>query len=150
MTDIVQAREAAIRAETAVEQMLEGVMDRLHQHNGALARLHDAIKANQPVATGAVCLELYACGRGCAGCPHPRWVQYNWAQRAKDKPAVLRAINLDAQNRDPILTLKRKDPHYPVIAELIREAKSILAERSLLLARLKALHPFSKQSTDKS
>ncbi|MBU9200414.1 hypothetical protein KTD31_03475 [Burkholderia multivorans] len=146
MTDIVQAREAAIAAETKVENMFNRVLDRLHALNSRLMELHDAIKAAQPVASGAVCLELYPCGPGCTGCPHPRWVQYNWTQGTTDKPGVLMGTNLDAQDRDPILALKRKASHYKPTAELIREAKSILTERTQLLTSVRALRYVAKAS----
>lgn len=139
MTDIVQAREAAIAAETKVENMFNRVLDRLHALNSRLLALHDEIKAAQPVAPGAVCLEMYPCGPGCSGCPHPRWVQYNWTAGTTDKPGVLFSTNLDAQNREPILALKRKEPHYKATAALIREAKALLTERGQVLTSVRAL-----------
>lgn len=144
MTDIVQAREAAISAETKVENMFNRVLDRLHTLNSRLTELHDEIKAVQPKASGAVCLELYPCGPGCTGCPHPRWVQYNWTAGTTDKPGVLMSTNLDAQKRDPILALKRKEAHYQQTAKLIREAKSILTERTKVLSSIRALRYFAK------
>lgn len=144
MTDIVQAREAAIAAETKVENMFNRVLDRLHALNSRLAELHDEIKAAQPKQSGAVCLELYPCGPGCTGCPHPRWVQYNWTAGTTDKPGVLMGTNLDAQDRDPILALKRKAEHYKATAALIREAKSILAERTQVLTSVRALRYVAK------
>jgi hypothetical protein len=144
MTDIVQAREAAIAAETRVETMFNRVLDRLHALNSRLTELHDEIKAAQPVASGSVCLELYPCGPRCTGCPHPRWMQYNWTAGTTDKPGVLMGTNLDAQDRDPILALKRKTEHYRKTAALIREAKSILAERTQLLSSVRALRYVAK------
>jgi hypothetical protein len=146
MTDIVQAREAAIAAETKVENMFNRVLDRLHSINSRLTELHDEIKGAQPVTSGAVCLELYACGPGCTGCPHPRWVQYNWTAGTTDKPGILMGTNLDAQNRDPILALKRKSEHYRATATLIREAKSILSERTQLLTSVRALRYMAKEN----
>lgn len=139
MSDIAQVREAAIAAETKVENLFNRVLDRLHELNSRLAELHDAIKAAQPVSSGSVCLELYRCGPGCTGCPHPRWVKYNWTAGSADKAGVLISTNLDAQKRDPVLTLARKDEHYAETANLIREAKSILSERTTLLASVRTL-----------
>ncbi len=144
MTDVVQAREAAISAETKVETIFNGVLDRLHALNARLLQLHDEIKTVQPVASGAVCLEMYPCGPGCSGCPHPRWVQYNWTAGTTDKPGILMGTNLDAQGREPILSLKRKEPHYKATAELIREAKAVLDERTRLLNFVRNLWPYSK------
>lgn len=145
MTDIVQAREAAIAAETKVENMFMRVLDRLHALNHRLTELHDLIKKAQPVSSGSVCLELYPCGPGCTGCPHPRWVQYHWTPDKPNKPGVLMGTNLDAQDRDPILTLRRKEPHYQATATLIREAKSILAERAQVLSSVRALRYVAKR-----
>lgn len=143
MTDVVKAREASIAAETRVEGLFNRVLDRLHVLNSRLLELHDALKAAQPVASGSVCLELYPCGPGCTGCPHPRWVKYHWTDGGH-KPGVLISVNLDAQGRDPILALARKESHFKVTAELMREAKSILAERTRLLASVRALRYAAK------
>lgn len=145
MSDIAQVREAAIAAETKVEAVFNGVLDRLHTLNSRLAELHDEIKKVQPVASGAVCLELYPCGPGCAGCPHPRWVKYNWvATKRGDGKSMMLGINLDAKGKEPVLALQRKDPHYPATVKLIREAKSILEERSKLLACIRTIRKFAE------
>lgn len=143
MSDIAQVREASIAAETKVEAMFNQVLDRLHFLNSRLAELHDEIKKSQPVASGAVCLELYPCGKGCTGCPHPRWVKYNWIQSTNGKSVML-SINLDAKKKEPVLQLARKDKHYKATVALIREAKSILEERSNLLAGVRTLRPAAK------
>ncbi|MBK3779861.1 hypothetical protein G3A43_06310 [Paraburkholderia aspalathi] len=139
MTNVAKARESAIAAETRVEQTVLKVLDRLHVINTRLVALHGEIKQAQPVASGSVCLELYPCGPGCAGCPHPRWVKYTWTEGTPDKPGIMLGINLDAQNRDPVLTLARKAAHYPQTAKLIREAKTILDERTKILASIRGL-----------
>lgn len=139
MADIAQVREAAIAAETKVEHVFNRVLDRLHELNARLAELHDAIKAAQPKSSGSVCLELYRCGVGCTGCPHPRWVKYSWTAGTSDKAGFLISTNLDAQKRDPILALARKEEHSSATAILIRESKSILSERTNLLASVRAL-----------
>lgn len=139
MTDIVQAREASISSETTIEGVFIGALDRLHELNLRVMTLHDEIKASQPVANGAVCLELYPCGPGCTGCPHPRWVKYHWTRGSTHKAGQLISANLDAQGRDPVLTLSRKDPHYAKTVALVREAKAILSERANLLAAVRTL-----------
>lgn len=146
MSDIVQAREAAISAETKIEKMFNRVLDRLHELNARLTVLHDEIKEAQPVSSGAVCLELYPCGPRCTGCPHPRWVQYKWTAGTTDKPGILMGTNLDAKGRDPILVLKRKGEHYAETATLIREAKSILSERTQILTSVRALRYVAKDN----
>lgn len=139
MTNVAKARESAVAAETRVEKTVLKVLDRLHALNTRLVALHGEIKQAQPVASGAVCLELYPCGPGCSGCPHPRWVKYTWTEETPSKPSMLLGINLDAKERDPVLTLARGAPHYEKTAALIREAKSILIERKKILASVKTL-----------
>lgn len=145
MSDIAKAREAAIAAETKVELLFHRILDRMHALNLRLTELHDEIKASQPVASGSVCLELYACGQGCNGCPHPRWVQYNWSNpKSGNETGFLMSTNLDAQEREPILALKRKSEHYLRTAGLIREAKSILVERAQILSLVRSLRYAAK------
>lgn len=132
-------RQAALKAENAVETLFHHVQDQLHGYNLRLLELHDEIRRIQPRKTGSVCLELYACGPGCRGCPHPRWMRYSWTAPKNGKPGVMRAINLSAKNQDPILVLSRGAPEYPQVAELIREAKSILKLRARLLTAIRAM-----------
>ncbi|CAB5514265.1 hypothetical protein ACOTHJ_14825 [Achromobacter xylosoxidans] len=139
MSDVLKAREAAIQAETAAEQTCNLGLDQLHKMNARLVDLHDEIRAAQPVANNSVCLELYACGPGCAGCPHPRWIQYRWTDPPEGKKAMLLGMNLGAKGKDPILALSRKEKHYAATAGLIREAKTILIKRAKLLAVFKSL-----------
>jgi hypothetical protein len=139
MTNVAKARESAVAAETRVEQTLFKVLDRLHALNARLIALDGEIKQAQPVASGSVCLELYPCGPGCAGCPHPRWLKYTWTEGTSDKEGVLVGVNLDAKGRDPVLTLARGTPHYAKTAALIREVKSILIERKKILASVRSM-----------
>lgn len=139
MSDVIKAREAAIQAETAAENTCNLGLDQLHRMNARLVELHDEIRAAQPVANNSVCLELYPCGPGCAGCPHPRWVQYRWTNPPAGRQAQLLGINLGAKGKDPILALSRKEKHYGATAALMREAKTILIKRAKLLAVFKAL-----------
>lgn len=144
MSDTLKAREAAIAAETRIEELFEDVLDTLHRHNKALVELHDAIRAAQPVSSGSVCLELYPCGPGCTGCPHPRWVKYVWTRPKDGSDGVLRSYNLDALEKDPVLALQRKTSHYKDTVRLVREAKTILGERSRLLALIRPLRHAAK------
>lgn len=148
MTDIVQAREAAVAAETKSEEFFNQVLDKLHHMNSRLLELHDEIKAIQPVASGSICLEMYPCGPRCTGCPHPRWVKYFWTEPVNNKLGHLVATNLDAQNRDPVLALHRKAPHYRELLALVREAKTILKDRAVLISAIRSLRNAAKRSSD--
>lgn len=143
MSDISRARELAINAETQIENVFHNALDALHAHNSRLLRLHTLIKEAQPVASGAVCLELYPCSKNCTGCPHPRWVKYNWVN-GRDGNPVLVGVNLDAQKKEPILALSRKAPHFAATSALIREAKSILTVRARLLSSIYTLRNILK------
>lgn len=140
------ARAAANQAQARVEESLGLAQDRLHLLNGRLLLLRDEIKSSQPVANGAVCLELYPCGPGCAGCPHPRWMQYRWTPRRGTQPGQLQGVNLSKLDKDPALVLRKKDPNYRITLALIREAKAILEERSALIAIFRSLHPFAARA----
>lgn len=147
MTDVVHAREASIAAETRVESLFNYALDQLHALNSKLLELHDAIKAAQPVEDGSICLELYSCGPGCSGCPHPRWVKYRWTLATNTRPSMVYGVNLDKMKQDPVLALSRKKPHYKTTATLIRETKAILAKRSTLLASISRMRNTLKPKT---
>lgn len=144
MTDIARARESAVTAETKVEHFFNEVLDKLNHQNARLAQLHDEIKSSQPISSGSVCLEMYPCGPGCTGCPHPRWVKYRWSDDTAKKAGMLMGTNLDASKKDPVLALARSEPHYQKTVALVREAKTILKERSGLLTSLRSLRYAAK------
>lgn len=68
-----------------------------------------------------------------------------WTEGTDTKPGILLSINLDAQSKDPILALARKEDHYVKTKSLIQEAKAILGQRSKLLARIKPLRYAPKE-----
>lgn len=144
MTDIARARDASVAAETRVEHLFDDVLDRFHQLNARLVELHDQIKAAQPISSGAVCLELYPCGPGCLGCPHPRWVRYKWADAKGGNSGMLMGTNLGAKGKDPVLALTRKFENYEETAALVRQAKAVLKERAGLLASIRSLRYAAK------
>lgn len=148
MTDITQAHASALSAENQTETVLTGALDWLHQVNTRLIELHGEIKASQPNANGAVCLELYPCGSDCTGCPHPRWVKYRWAN-SPGRPARLIGSNLGAQKKDPVLSLGRLTPGYTETTALFREAKALIAERAELLEIVRKLRYFQQRRTIK-
>lgn len=144
MSDIIKAAESSTIAETKVEITFNTALARLHTLNMRLLALHDEIRASQPKTTGSICLEVYPCGPGCRGCPHPRWVQYKWTRPKDGSPGVMFGINLDAKKKEPISLLARKSDQYAKTSALIREAKNIIKERATLLAAVRALDRFSK------
>ena len=139
MSDSLKVREVALSAEGRIEGLLMGVLSRLNEMNYRMVELHDAIRASQRTASGSVCLELYACGRGCNGCPHPRWVQYNWTKPEDGSAGTMMGINLDAQQREPVLALARTAENYQETVKLVREAKALLLERGKILNAIRTL-----------
>ena len=135
---------AALSAANAVEKILDGTLERFITLNERLYELRLLIRSSQPKSSGAVCLELYECGKpGCTGCPHPRWLRYWWPEGVQD--AKVRATNLSAKGKDPVLSLPRS-PHWSrAVAELIREAKFIIKERAGLISTIQRLRPFSRR-----
>lgn len=142
MSRVVANMEAAAAAETQTEVTLDRVLDRLHGYNHRLGEIHHLLRQIQDKSSGSVLLELYACGRGCKGCPHPRWMQYFWKSRPTVRTGerdLLVAVNLCAAGKDPYFHLPRKHPQFQEMADLVREAKAILKKKSTLLSRLRAL-----------
>lgn len=139
MTTSAKAYESTIAAETVLERLFTGGLARMHYLNARLLELQADIKACQPRATGSVCLELYGCGRGCTGCPHPRWVQYLWTQETTARKSHMLSINLDRKGADPALVIPRTASYSAYLRELICEAKAVQAERSQLLAAVPIL-----------
>lgn len=133
------ARATAQVAEAKIKQAFDLAFIRIQALNVSLEQLMAEIKDAQPVASGSVCLELYPCGPGCLGCPHPRWVRYRWADDSTQHRGRLICTNLDANKKEPVLALARRTPHYSKTVELIREAKSLIKERAALLAAIRTL-----------
>jgi hypothetical protein len=138
---------ASLNAANAVEEILDDTLERFISLNERLYELRLLIRTGQPKSSGAVCLELYECGKpGCTGCPHPRWLRYWWPEGEPD--AKVRATNLSAKGKDPVLSLPRS-PHWSkAVANLIREAKRIINERAALVSTIQRLRPFARRSTN--
>lgn len=134
-------------AESKVENSLGRALDQLNGYNLELISLRAKILASQPMESGSVGLDLNACGESvCKGCPHARWVQFQWTKSKKaDGASILKVINLSSAKKDPILHLKRSSKNYALTRDLIRKAKSILSDRARLIARLRALEYVIKQ-----
>jgi hypothetical protein len=133
-----------IESANLAEVRTTAVVLHLCELNEELLQIQAKIKASQPVADGAVCLELYRCGPFCTGCPHPRWVKYRWTTRTAVKPASMFCINLSAKGINPAQAVAKSSAARPHLLPLIREAKGLLAERAALLKALRALSPFAR------
>ena len=133
-----------IESGTLAEERCSAVIFYLIDLNEALLQVQASIKAAQPVADGAVCLELYKCGPFCIGCPHPRWVKYRWAKPIGARPARLLCVNLDAKRINPAQAIAKSGPARKALLPLIRQAKALIAERTALSKVLRALSPFAR------
>jgi len=141
------AAAAANEAEEQAEVYLNGALDRLNQLNASLLLLRGDIKASQAVASGSICLELYACGKTCVGCPHPRWVRYVWTrQSAPGEKRHLMCINLSKLGKDPAKSLLRNAVGYSKTLDLIADAKAVLIERSALVKLFRSLGYYSARA----
>lgn len=141
-----KVRESRVVAETRLEHQLNEVVDQLGNYNRRLHDLADAISTTQGVKNGSICLEFFSCGVGCIGCPHPRWVQYKW-KASEDERGPLMGINLDSAKREPVLCLSRKSPTFEATAELMRQAKDVIKDRSNLIAAVRTLRSVAKLCT---
>lgn len=149
MSKILPVLEASTAAEMKIESLFNSVLHRIHLLNQRLAQLVVAIRQSQS-KDNSICLELYPCSSdGCRGCPHPRWVKYKWRPklRAEAEKDILVSINLSAAKKEPILALSRKAKNYAQTAELIREAKFLLNERTHIIATLRTLEYAAKLHT---
>jgi hypothetical protein len=128
-----------------VESFFNEALARLQTWNSRLGKLASAIRDAQPVQSGSVCLELYACSSsGCRGCPHGRWMKYVWSAPTPKHPnGLLMGINLDARGQDPIVSLKR-GPSRAKLVPLMREAKKVLRERASFMRALRTLAAASR------
>ena len=129
---------------TLAERRCAAVILHLCELNEELLQLQAKIKEAQPVADGAICLELYKCGPFCVGCPHPRWVKYRWTTPRGPKPASLLCINLSAKGINPAQAVAKGSSSRKALLPLIREAKGLLLERAVLSKALRALSPFAR------
>lgn len=132
------AQYAAQQSENRVEQILDAALDALHAYNQDLLQLRDQLATCQPKGEGWVALELWECGRGCLGCPHPRWVKHILITDKKGESRPV-CINLSAEKRDPVLAVPRKAKYYTEAVRYIRTIKEVLDRRSKLLKAVSAV-----------
>jgi hypothetical protein len=111
--------------------------------NRKLMWIADELKRIQPKAPGSVLLDLRDCGRGCMGCPHPRWIKW-----FAPKPGLEFKLLGARVPGDPSLALARSgkfEEHYREALNLVAEAKRLLALKSRLIAAMSQANKIVQQ-----
>lgn len=149
---IAQIAQTNINSCTAVEHLMDGAHARLFGFNQRLLEIHHELRECQlkyelavELDHASIALELYNCGKGCLGCPHPRWLRYHWTevQLTLENPehkfkAVGRPIN------SPVQAIPRKAKNRTLLLSLVREAQHIIKERAKLLKLFSKLRAFAE------
>ena len=139
----------------AVERIFDGAHAHLFRANERLLGIHLELRECQlkyalavEKDRASIALELYNCGRGCIGCPHPRWVRYHWIE------VPLTLANPDYRYRaagrpvaHPVQSIPRKARNYEQIAGLVRDAQNVIKERAKLLRLISKLRAFPSPDT---
>lgn len=121
---------------------LDYIFSRIDTINARLKELANEIKKSQPNnVAGAVTLHLYDCGKGCLGCPHPKWL--SWFLRKKPGTESNETFFLSSAVKNPLRRLKRTgffEESYPKTRLLVEEALAILDERARLVETVSRLN----------
>lgn len=107
----------------------------LWDYDNHLIYLREQIRLAQPRTHGAVLLELERCGRGCIGCPHPRWVK--WVNR-NQQSAKAAPTWFGTRIQSPGRSARAKT--IPQEArDLIADAQDVVRKRESLLEAVRRL-----------
>jgi len=109
--------------------------------NARLFELARQIKKSQPKRHGAVLLQLNNCGRGCIGCPHPRWQR--WVNRNVENR--LKATSWFAVSLKSPLAATRKLEYSEETRDLIREAIEEIKKKTALVRALNTVNQVVRQ-----
>jgi hypothetical protein len=127
-------REALLKA----RKLAVGSLTSLNHLNSRLQEIGGELKKLQPKTDGALLLAAYACGKGCMGCPHPRWEQ--WRHYPNNVKRTFIKHNLTG---DPVRYLRysgKFEKYYAERLTLIREAKKLIEQKSKLIKALSRLN----------
>ena len=109
--------------------------------NARLSELARQIRTSQPKRHGAVLLQLNSCGRGCVGCPHPRWQK--WVNRSVENPMM--PVTWFAVTVESPLAATRKLEYTEETRDLIRTSVAVLAQKAALVKALNGVNQIIKQ-----
>ena len=129
-----------VEATEKMKKLLEKLLNYFYHQNELLIYAQNELKRLQPKNSNSIILELYGCGKSCAGCPHPRWMKYVW-KTAPNGIISMRGINISKTKSDPSLLLKKTEPHYHELLKIIKIAKNAMIEKNKILNLLKPLWP---------
>lgn len=111
--------------------------------NRKLIWVQARLRQVQPKSPGSLLLDLQDCGRGCMGCPHPRWLK--WFAPSGTNELKLLGARIKG---DPSLSLSRSGKFLPVYQEslaLVAEAKRLLKQRTSLVSALRSLAAITRE-----
>ncbi len=112
--------------------------DRLDAIDRRLEAIAGELREVQPVRPGALTLVSYRCGKGCAGCPHPRWLQ--WSQ-ARSPDREMRRKLVGHPTTHPLHRIRRtgvfENTAY-IVRRLVTEAQKLAKQRELILTHVAA------------
>jgi hypothetical protein len=112
--------------------------NRLDEIDRRLREIAGELLEVQPMRPGALTLHQYRCGKGCAGCPHPRWLQWSQA-RSPDKEMRRKLVGHPTTH--PLHRIRRtgvfKDTAY-LVRRLVTEAQKLARQRELILTHVAA------------
>ncbi|GAB6035409.1 hypothetical protein [Galenea microaerophila] len=95
--------------------------------NDRLKEISQELRDLQSGGDGTIILDLYDCGRKCAGCPHARWRIQRYKSGTRDNPLLLTFTLKEGKN--PVRYLRRKgefERNYERVKELVLEAKLLI------------------------
>lgn len=121
----------------------------IYHLNSYLEQLAELIKEEQPGRPdGAIQLYFEPCGKGCSGCPHPRWG--TWFQNRKywNAPKEKRGVEVPYGLRRKVKDSPRKSRAYQasknslendLLAGRIDQAMEVIEKRKTLLDALRGI-----------
>lgn len=138
-SDEGKARQKAARK--AFEERISDIERAMESTNARLSELAGQIRSSQPKSHGAVLLQLSNCGRGCMGCPHPRWQK--WVNRKVENPML--PASWFAVNVKSPMAATRKLEYTQETRDLIQQGVDLLGKKRALVKALNSVNQVIKQ-----
>ena len=131
-----RARELAIVASSKLEELLNKIFNKLSEINNQIFESQIKIKELQQGDKYLYLLELHGCGKECTGCPHHKWVKYNWITTQQGKRKLIHQ-NVDLAKSDPAQLIAKSSKNYSELLNTLRSVKKLLKEKNNILDRLR-------------
>lgn len=129
------------------QESLTLVFNKLIEINDRLVELQELIKGAQYKRHGSLTMSLYKCGRGCLGCPHPKWLKWvNLDKPRYSKNAIQNAVQIkDGRVHRFVATYakypKKNITHSTAVkdhkaAQYVGEATRLIEQRSRIIKHI--------------